>query len=188
MLKSALVDFLCRIQDEKCLTKATQLFRTIPSEYFISPNDPRFNNTVSPNYRPYVLKYHTQNTEDYFEILRLFEFYEITDDSREKEYVLDALANSRLTFYLDLLLKNLLDSEVAEIRRSDIFNLIRHVGDNPNGRYIAWYFIREYYQYFEFEYDNDESIRLEIALVLKSITDSFENILLVEEVIYEYVF
>ena len=112
----------------------------------------------------------------------MFEFYEITDDSREKEYVLDAIANSRLTFYLDLLLTNLLDSRVAEIRRSDIFNLIKHVGDNPNGRYIAWYFIREYYDYLEFEYDNDESIRLEIALVIKSITDSFDNLLLVEEV------
>ena len=31
-------------------------------------------------------------------------------------------------------------------------------------------------------YDNDESIRLEIALLIKSITDSFENLLLVEEV------
>jgi hypothetical protein len=151
MLKSLLVDFLCRIQDEQCLTKSTQLFRTIPPEYFLSPNDPRYNNTVSPNYRPYVLKYHMQNTEDYLEIQRLFEFYEITDDSREKEYVLDALANTRLSFYLDLILKNLLDpSLVAEIRRQDIFNLIKHVGDNPNGRYVAWYFIREYYNYFEF--------------------------------------
>jgi hypothetical protein len=92
-----------------------------------------------------------QNTEDYLEIQRLFEFYEITDDSREKEYVLDALANTRLSFYLDLILKNLLDpSLVAEIRRQDIFNLIKHVGDNPNGRYVAWYFIREYYDYLEF--------------------------------------
>ena len=150
MLKAALVDFLCRIQDEQCLTKSTQLFRKIPPEYFISPNDPRYNNTVSPNFRPYVFKYHMQNTEDYLEVVRLFEFYEVTSDSREKEYVLDALANSRLSFFLDLLLKNLLDSRVIEVRRADIFNLIKHVGDNPNGRYIAWYFIREYYNYFEF--------------------------------------
>ena len=151
ILKAQLVDFLCRIQDEQCLTKATQLFRTIPPEYFISPDDPRYNNTVSPNYRPYVLKYHMQNTEDYFELQRLFEFYEITEDSREKEYVLDAVANTRLTFYLDLILKNILDPLlVGEIRRQDIFNLIKHVGDNPNGRYVAWYFIREYYDYLEF--------------------------------------
>ena len=150
MLKSALVDFLCRVQDEKCLEKSTELFRSITPEYFLSPNDPRYNNTVSPNYRPYVFKYHMQNTEDYFEVVRMYEFYEITSNSREKEYVLDALANSRVTFFLDYLLKNLLDSSVVEIRRQDIFNLIKHVGDNPNGRYFAWYFIREYYNFFEF--------------------------------------
>ena len=149
MLKSALVDFLCKIQDEKCLVKSTELFRTIPKEYFSSPNDPRYNNTVSANYRPYVFKYHIQNSNEFLEFLRLFDFYEITSDSREKEYTLDALANTRLTFLIDLLLSDILDSELGVIRREDILNLVKHVGDNPNGRYFAWYFMREYYELFE---------------------------------------
>ena len=45
LLKTSLVEFLCRLQDEECLLKATELFKTIPPEYFISPDDPRFNNT-----------------------------------------------------------------------------------------------------------------------------------------------
>ena len=150
MLKTALVDFLCRIQDEQCLLKATEQFQTIPANYFVSPNDPRYNNTVSPNYRPYVFKYHIQNTYEFLEWIRLFDFYEITGDSREKEYTLDALANTRLTFLLDLLLNDVLDNRLGVVRRQDILNLIKHVGDNPNGRYFAWYFIREYYEYFEF--------------------------------------
>ena len=45
LLKTALVEFLCRLQDEECLLKATELFQKIPHEYFSSPDDPRYNNT-----------------------------------------------------------------------------------------------------------------------------------------------
>ena len=45
LLKTMLIDFLCRMQDEKCLERAGDFFYTIPDDYFDFPNDPRFNNT-----------------------------------------------------------------------------------------------------------------------------------------------
>ena len=42
-----------------------------------------------------------QNTYNYLEWLRLTEFYEISNDVREREYTIEALANTRLTFLLD---------------------------------------------------------------------------------------
>ncbi len=34
MLKINAIEFLCRFQDELCLNKATELFKTIPNEFF----------------------------------------------------------------------------------------------------------------------------------------------------------
>ena len=34
MLKINAIEFLCRFQDELCLNKATELFKSIPSEFF----------------------------------------------------------------------------------------------------------------------------------------------------------
>ena len=38
LLESSAVEFLCRLQEEFCLNKATELFSKIPQEYFDSPN------------------------------------------------------------------------------------------------------------------------------------------------------
>lgn len=35
LLKADLTEFQCRMQEEVCLNKATELFETIPEEYFI---------------------------------------------------------------------------------------------------------------------------------------------------------
>ena len=45
LLKSLLVEFLCRMQEARCLEKAGDFFYSVPGEYFDTPNDPRYNNT-----------------------------------------------------------------------------------------------------------------------------------------------
>ena len=42
-----------------------------------------------------------QNTYNHLEWLRLTEFYEISNDVREREYTIEALANTRQAFLLD---------------------------------------------------------------------------------------
>ena len=45
LLKSLLIEFLCRMQDFRCLDKASAYFYSIPPEYFDLPTDTRYNNT-----------------------------------------------------------------------------------------------------------------------------------------------
>jgi hypothetical protein len=42
-----------------------------------------------------------QNTNEYLEWLRLYEYYEITQDEREKDYAIEALSHTRQTWLLD---------------------------------------------------------------------------------------
>jgi hypothetical protein len=44
LLKTNLIDFHCRIQNDECLRKATEVFHKINSNYFNSPN------SVDPGY------------------------------------------------------------------------------------------------------------------------------------------
>ena len=43
-----------------------------------------------------------QNTNDFLDWIRLYEFYEITQDEREKDYAVEALANTRAPWIFDL--------------------------------------------------------------------------------------
>jgi hypothetical protein len=39
LLKINAIEFMCRFQEEDCLNKASELFRTIPEEFFTNPNN-----------------------------------------------------------------------------------------------------------------------------------------------------
>lgn len=43
-----------------------------------------------------------QNSDDIQEWFDLYTFFEVTNEAREKEYTLEALANTRQTFLYDL--------------------------------------------------------------------------------------
>lgn len=45
LLKSNLIEFLCRLQDPNCLENVDAQFNLIPSEYFLSPAEYLENNT-----------------------------------------------------------------------------------------------------------------------------------------------
>ena len=64
--------------------------------------------------------------------------------------------------------------ENSPIKREDLWNVISFVGENPNGRYFAWYFIREYF--LELGASN------EAYDALFSICQTFDNSFLFEEV------
>lgn len=118
-----------------------------------------------------VYKYHMQNTNNFLEWLRLLDFYEVTNDEREKQYALEALAYTRNSWLFDryksekknyFFIKSFIKmcifrylkelfADGSVIRREDVFKIIKFIGKNPTGRYFAWYFIREYYFYIEQE-------------------------------------
>lgn len=37
LLKISMIDFLCRLQDENCLSNATKKYESINSDYFLNP-------------------------------------------------------------------------------------------------------------------------------------------------------
>jgi hypothetical protein len=39
LLEATAVEFLCRLQEENCLNKISDLYHKIPQEYFANPND-----------------------------------------------------------------------------------------------------------------------------------------------------
>lgn len=99
LLKMQLAELQCRLLDAGCLTKTTQLFKSIPPTYFIDPTN--VPNPLSTNLRAIVYKYHLQNTNNFNDWYDLYDFYVITNDLREKEYAIEALSNTRLNFLLD---------------------------------------------------------------------------------------
>lgn len=102
LLKADLVEFQCRMQAESCLNKATELYETIPQDYFFAPSVYESQNKIPGNYRPVVYKYHLQNTYNLFDWIQVFGFAELTNNAREREYAFDALGNTRLSFLFDL--------------------------------------------------------------------------------------
>ncbi|CAF0707260.1 unnamed protein product [Brachionus calyciflorus] len=178
LLKADLVDFQCRMQIESCLNKATEWFEQIPEGFFFFPDSFENINPVPGNYRPAVFKYHLQNTYELFDWIEVFGLAEVTSSVRERDYALDALGNTRLAFLLDLYLMELLrDGTVIKI--DDYFRVLKAVGDNPNGRYFAWYFVREYWYYLVFETNNGRGV----SEVVNQITNSFDNVFLLEEIL-----
>lgn len=69
------------------------------------------------------------------------------------------------------------DGKIVKI--DDYTRVLNAVGKNPNGRYFAWYFVREYWYYLAFETSNPRAITESII----QITNSFDNLFLLEEVI-----
>lgn len=57
---------------------------------------------LTSNLRALTYKYHLQNTYDINDWFEIYTFYSVTNDEREKEYALEALANTRWTFLFDL--------------------------------------------------------------------------------------
>jgi hypothetical protein len=62
----------------------------------------------------------------------------------------------------------------SPIKKEDLWNVIRFVGENPNGRYFAWYFIREYFPIFGASKDTYDAIF--------RICQTFDNVYLFDEV------
>ncbi|RNA36671.1 endoplasmic reticulum aminopeptidase 2 isoform X2 [Brachionus plicatilis] len=98
--KIDLIDLECRMQSEKCLNKATGYYEEISEDFFLSPSDHQL--AIPNELRPLVFKYHSQNTYEINDWINIFEFYENTNNVREREYALEALGNTRQTFLLDL--------------------------------------------------------------------------------------
>ncbi|CAF1001465.1 unnamed protein product, partial [Brachionus calyciflorus] len=145
--------------------------------YFVNPTE--VINSVSPNLRGLVLKYHLQNTYDYLDWFDVFDIYILSVDPQERAQVLSAIANTRLMWIVDIELVELLEDK-SRIRAQDFFSLLNEIGRNPSGRHLAWYFVRHYW--YDIIAKFGVSSRT-LANSVKSICSSFDSIFLYEEMI-----
>ena len=145
LLKETFIDFLCRMQDNKCLVSASRLFKSIPREYFSMPNDPRYNNTIDTHLYAPVYKYHSQNSYDYQDWFLLNDLYQSTINPTERSFIITALAQSRFFWIINFYLQELLVVH-TRIRPQDFFDIFTNVGRNPSGRFLVWAFVRERWQ------------------------------------------
>lgn len=75
-------------------------------------------------------------------------------------------------------MQELFDEGPNGIRNEDVFDLIASVGKSANGRYMAWFYIREYWNYFSYRFGKNRKL----SKVVRTICETFDNKFLLSEV------
>lgn len=177
LLKSTILEFICRMQFEPALLNATNVFNNISNEYFDAPNN--VTNPVSQNIRSSIYKYHIQNSYDYLDWVKLQQVYRASSDPQEQSLVLQALGASRSTWILSSYLDELLKSN-SFIKAQDFFSVIIYISRNPSGRGVAWYYFRHNWDKIVAKFGlNNRSFGNSI----KSITSTFETQFLYDDML-----
>lgn len=128
-----------------------------------------------------VYNYHIQNTyevEDWKLILR---DYENVEDSAERRRLLESLTFTRSPWLLAKLLK---EQEDFKLEKTDLFDTVKLMSDNPIGREIAWDFMRINFNNLTNEFGNDDP---RIGQMLIDLSRTFENEFMFYELL-EFVF
>lgn len=139
LLKSILVDFVCRFGDAECNTKVRDLFSQISQEYF--GGNQTADNPVTPNLRASVYRYNIfyGGVQEDWELMKAF--YINTVDPQERLYGLRALCSSTQNDNLNQLLENILDTNPF-IRSQELLTTISYISTNPGQRQRVWDFVK----------------------------------------------
>lgn len=178
LLRIQIIEFLCRLHEASCLKYTDERFSSIPPEYFREPENSDYINSVSPNYRRIVYKYHIQNTFDYSDFFKVNDLYLSTNDPFERANSFVSLSSTRLSWAIDFLLYELIRDN-SRIGAQDFFDILSWIGRNPTGRHQVWAFVREYWDAITAKFGNGKAF----ARAVKSICESFDNKFLLDEVL-----
>lgn len=107
--------------------------------------------------------------------------YENVEDSAERRRLLESLTFTRLPWLLAKLLK---DQEDLKLEKTDLFDTVKLMSDNPIGREIAWDFMRINFKTLIDEFGNDDP---RIGQMLIDLSRTFENEFMFFELL-EFVF
>jgi hypothetical protein len=161
-LNLPVANFICLLEDDVCLSKATEKFKTIPTSYFHNPINTtsmlvvflhciidssltfsvfHLISRLSSSTRASVYKYHVLNTNSFEDWSLLKTLYNRTLDLQEKDEILVALATIRAPCILNLYLEELM-MEQSLFRDHEFFPALVEVSKNPVGRHIVWDFYR----------------------------------------------
>lgn len=101
LIKSEIMDLICRLESDQCIRKAFERFNSIPEEYFLLPEFNSNSNTLKQNQRAIIYKYvvkNSPNKETWYSILSLY--YNSVMPS-ERENALNGLASSTRIWQLE---------------------------------------------------------------------------------------
>lgn len=100
-IKSEILDILCRLENEECIAKASELFDLIPGEYFSDPVSNVNLNNLKQNQRSIVYKYAVKNSPTDQRWYKLFDLYLNSAIPSERENALNGLASSTRIWQLE---------------------------------------------------------------------------------------
>ncbi|CAF1112484.1 unnamed protein product [Adineta ricciae] len=175
LIKGIRFAFLCRMDHKDAIKRASELFRSIPVEYF---NGGQVDTNISADFLSTIYICHISNYDNASDWEMMYNYYKIAVSPQEQTRALIAISSTENRDRLNRLLEDGIKGEPHTIKRQDFFSMITYMSRNPVGRDVVWTFYKENYQRLVDVYTL-ESRRLGTAI--GTISHSFEKQLYLDE-------
>ncbi|UJR08425.1 hypothetical protein I4U23_012695 [Adineta vaga] len=143
LVKSLKFELLCRMNHTDALQKASELFKTIPIEYF---NNSNAMINVNSDYLTTVYVYHMKTNDNEADWNIMYNYYRMAISPQEQTRALLALSGTRNRDRLNRLLDEGSSGLFNSIKRQDFFRMMDFMTDHSVGRDVAWTFYKANYQ------------------------------------------
>ncbi|CAF3811776.1 unnamed protein product [Rotaria sp. Silwood1] len=143
LVKSLQFAFLCRMNHQGAIEKASTLFKSIPIEYF---NNGNVDSNVAADFLSTVYTYHLKNDDNAADWNRMYNYYKIARSTFEQTRALVAISSTNNQDRLKQLLNEGLSGSPNTIRSQDYFTMIGYMSRHPIGRETVWTFYKDNYQ------------------------------------------
>ncbi|CAF1059093.1 unnamed protein product [Adineta ricciae] len=143
LLKSLKFGLLCRMNHAGALQKASELFKSIPIEYF---NNSNVVINVNADYLTTVYESHMSVNDNEADWNMMYNYYRIAISPQEQIRALSAICATKNTTRLNRLLEEGLSNPLVSIKRQDYFRMIKFMAAYTVGRTVAWTFYKANYR------------------------------------------
>lgn len=171
LMRAAIFDLLCRVQNTNALQKATDLFNKIPKEYF---TESIFETNVGSDFLSSVVFYHLQNVNFIDEWDELFSVLSSNGKltSLQRQTIVRGLSASKELWRLKYLLDFSMNDPGLLIETQEFLDIFATISANSAGRDVAWNFYRQNYPKLLEMFGTNNRI---FNQLINSIAQSFEN-------------
>lgn len=139
LLSGLKFSFLCRMDHEEAIEKASALFRSIPIDYF---NGKDVDIEIGADFLSTVYICHLSNVDNETDWKMMYNYYKIASSPQEQTRALVAICSTPNRDRLNRLLNDGLIRGLNSIKRQDYFSMMAYMSRNPIGRETAWNFYK----------------------------------------------
>ncbi|CAF1192609.1 unnamed protein product [Adineta steineri] len=143
LIKGLKFEFLCRMNHADSIRKASELFKTIPIQYF---NNSDIGIGIGADFLTTVYTYHLKHDDNEADWNMMFNYYKIAVSPQEQTRALMAICSTNNADRLNRLLNEGLVTGANTIRRQDYFAMMGYMSRHAIGRETVWSFYRDNYQ------------------------------------------